>query len=395
MLFRPARDIEVTAVRHYWGTQVSFWTGSGTLLTSQTVSSVNGTWVETPLATPLTLSAGQDYVVGAYSGDGGSPVHILTTPPGGLFPDGVILAGCGGVETNAFPWATNEYTYMVGFVYNVYSNRPVVLTPTQLTGFVDGVWTGGLTLHEAASGVTVRVSDEWGHSAQVGGIRAWGSGNLVHYRYYGPGTVRLESTAIGTDTYFFAGDAYGPDVFVRAATGAVIASICVEPYEVPEAIGETEFGFCCNVMGIPPLARYQNVTIRFVPAVTTQGVPFNWLYGWGMGTLDPEADALADPDGDGEATWKEYVAGTCPTNGASLFKVQRVEASAGGFSLRWPSVPGRLYSVVCADALVGGWQPVVPSFVDVPGTGGELAFTNAAETGGCFFQVRVRAAAAP
>ena len=36
-----------------FGSKVSIWTDSGTLLATQNVISVPGTWVETPLATPI------------------------------------------------------------------------------------------------------------------------------------------------------------------------------------------------------------------------------------------------------------------------------------------------------------------------------------------------------
>ena len=54
----------------------------------------------------------------------------------------------------------------------------------------------------------------------------------------------------------------------------------------------------------------------FVPSLTPQGTPHHWLaqHGW---TNEFEAAALADPDGDGLATWQEYLLQDqiSPTNG--------------------------------------------------------------------------------
>ncbi|HYT58909.1 MAG TPA: DUF4082 domain-containing protein, partial [Haliangiales bacterium] len=61
--FTPNTDILLTHVRHYFGSKVSIWTDDGTLLASQNVSSTPGTWVETPLATPVPLAAGNRYRV--------------------------------------------------------------------------------------------------------------------------------------------------------------------------------------------------------------------------------------------------------------------------------------------------------------------------------------------
>jgi hypothetical protein len=64
--FTPNTNITVTHVRSYFGSKVSIWTNSGTLLASQAVSGTPGTWTETALATPLNLTAGVTYRVGIF-----------------------------------------------------------------------------------------------------------------------------------------------------------------------------------------------------------------------------------------------------------------------------------------------------------------------------------------
>jgi hypothetical protein len=66
-LFTPSGDFQVTAVRSFFGTRVSIWTDTGTLLASQPVSGINGTWAETKLTTPITLKAGTPYRVATYT----------------------------------------------------------------------------------------------------------------------------------------------------------------------------------------------------------------------------------------------------------------------------------------------------------------------------------------
>src|SRR5207245_8459528 len=65
--FTPNVDILVTHFRHYSGSKVSLWTDAGVLIASQNVTSITGTWVETPLSTPVQLLAGQTYRVGFYT----------------------------------------------------------------------------------------------------------------------------------------------------------------------------------------------------------------------------------------------------------------------------------------------------------------------------------------
>jgi len=84
-----------------------------------------------------------------------------------------------------------------------------------------------------------------------------------------------------------------------------------------------------------------------VTHTTPVPVPYAWLtanqlvFGG-----DYEAAALADTDGDGYVSWQEYVAGTSPTNAASLFLAQIV-LSNGVPTVSWTPDLGaaRLYTV--------------------------------------------------
>lgn len=102
-------------------------------------------------------------------------------------------------------------------------------------------------------------------------------------------------------------------------------------------------------------------------------VPYAWLNTYHLAsTGDYETAALADTDGDGYATWEEYVTGTCPTNTASLF-LTRIAFSNGVPVITWYPDMGetRTYSIEGKAALSdSAW----------------LAPTNAATR---FFRVRV------
>jgi uncharacterized repeat protein (TIGR02543 family) len=80
---------------------------------------------------------------------------------------------------------------------------------------------------------------------------------------------------------------------------------------------------------------------------TAAGVPFTWLDAFGLvAGGDYEAAALADTDGDGHAAWQEYVAGTDPTNRASVFTAA-IAVSNGAPFVTWTPDLGaeRLYTV--------------------------------------------------
>src|SRR5439155_18410062 len=101
--FTPNANLTVTHVRHYFGTKVSIWTDAGVQLARYNVSSVLGTWVETPLASPIQLSADTRYRVAAYSG-GGS--YYWRSDLAGVFADGTIDQGY-GYPGDGFPNGAN------------------------------------------------------------------------------------------------------------------------------------------------------------------------------------------------------------------------------------------------------------------------------------------------
>lgn len=141
------------------------------------------------------------------------------------------------------------------------------------------------------------------------------------------------------------------------------------------------------------------VIANFAAVVTeTNRTPHWWLAEHGL-TNNFELDAQGDADGDGVPNWAEYIAGTNPTNGASVLKMLSVELLHGtnyitqiatnkaarvitnrmyevtGHVWRWQGSPGRYYDLEGIPQLYGGeWRPV-PGGTNLPGTG-TITWTN-------------------
>ncbi len=104
------------------------------------------------------------------------------------------------------------------------------------------------------------------------------------------------------------------------------------------------------------------------------------------------ADDLADGDGDGMPNWQEYLAGTDPLTRASRLAFTQAEHHLTGgqkqVSLRWMTVPGRVYEVCAAaspDAAV--WTPRT----NITGDGNEAQFTETATDGEArFYRLRIQ-----
>ena len=65
----------------------------------------------------------------------------------------------------------------------------------------------------------------------------------------------------------------------------------------------------------------RRIVAHFVggPQFTSRGTPYAWIDYYYPGTTEYEDQDVLDTDGDGLVTWEEYVAGTDPTNSASVF----------------------------------------------------------------------------
>jgi hypothetical protein len=163
--FTPSTNVLVTSVRTYSGDTVSLWTDSGTLLGSQSISS-SGSWVETPLTTPITLSAGATYRVSAHIAVGTNGYFKTSAWPT-AFANGTVGQNFYYSYGDVFPtlvYATGEGP-MVDLRYSVAFSNSIAVSPTSSGAFANGVWSGNLTVSQAATNVVLKADDGAGHTA--------------------------------------------------------------------------------------------------------------------------------------------------------------------------------------------------------------------------------------
>jgi hypothetical protein len=152
--FRPIATTVITHFRTFYGTKVSLWTDSGTLLATQAVTGAPGTWTETPLATPVTLQAGVTYRVGVYSGAGGTRYYRTFQFPGPGNPSSfATFEYFYSAAGDAFPSTLISQTFPAvdlrgSFVGTVND----AVTPATVT-FTNGVYNGNISLGLAGLGV--------------------------------------------------------------------------------------------------------------------------------------------------------------------------------------------------------------------------------------------------
>lgn len=108
-------------------------------------------------------------------------------------------------------------------------------------------------------------------------------------------------------------------------------------------------------------------------------------------TNHPDGDPSDDPDRDGHDNSQEQTAGTVPTNRLSVLMAAAPFVAGGLVVVEWPSVMGRLYTVQTTTNLLlpGSWELVPETgYLDIPGTGGTMAYTNGPPDSARVYRVR-------
>ena len=107
------------------------------------------------------------------------------------------------------------------------------------------------------------------------------------------------------------------------------------------------------------------------------GIPDAWRaahFGGSGTTTNGQSCASCDPDHDGMSNLQEFLAGTNPTNAASVLRISALTHTGADVTLSFQSVTGIVYRVEARDVLrLGGWSILLDGIL---GTGGAMQITD-------------------
>jgi len=140
------------------------------------------------------------------------------------------------------------------------------------------------------------------------------------------------------------------------------------------------------------------ITANYSADLAANNTPKWWLYqentNW---STNFDLAALSDQDGDGMFTWQEYIAGTHPTDPASVFSLN-IAPGNGEELVILPTVAttapqeglNRYYSIEsCTNLSIPNlWQPI-PGWTNIPGMNQTIIYTNMTGGSNLFFRCRV------
>jgi hypothetical protein len=119
------------------------------------------------------------------------------------------------------------------------------------------------------------------------------------------------------------------------------------------------------------------------------GMPDQWEIDYFSGTDVPNGGPAEDWDGDGSSNLDEYLAGTDPTDAASVLAISSILTSSDStFTIRWRSVGGKYYSILKTTDLAAGFDQIEST--NIPATPPEnFCNIDGSQTDRAFYKVVV------
>ena len=241
-----------------------------------------------------------------------------------------------------------------------------------------------------------------------GGGRLNGSLDVAGIVSPGFSAAGVDGLSIGGDVRFWAGSQYECHADSHTsldrihADGAVSGTCAVNLSRAPDAVPLHQVivdgGAESDYVGFSAMPT--NWALADVPVgdleITEQtgdsdadSLPDWWEYDYFSSRTD--AEPYGNGDDDSALNWEEWMAGTDPKDGDSLFRILSVVAQTSTFPVvTWSAVSGRTYSIYRASGDVSGPYDLIAG--GIAGAAPAVSYTNALPAGNLwlYYQVRIQ-----
>jgi uncharacterized repeat protein (TIGR01451 family) len=273
---------------------------------------------------------------------------------------------------------------------------PVTLpiTPVGASNFVNGVWTGNVTVLQGATNLTLRAADAANHLGDAGPLIVLPAvSDLALTLSDSPDPVAVSNSLTYTISVLNRGPSLATAFTVTdKLPPAVLFVSAVSSHGSCANVGGT---VTCNLTNLPSGSR-ATVTVVVTPrqagtltntataavsgatdplaqnnsatAITTvfsdrdhDGMPDQWEVDNGLNP-DDASDAPQDPDGDGMTNLQEYQAGTNPHDAGSVLRITHVEMVGREMHIFFTGVSGKRYRI---ERQVEGTPPTWVGVLDI------------------------------
>ena len=273
---------------------------------------------------------------------------------------------------NPLNWSgtSNPYPQAYARIANItltFSGSVVSVSPGATTNFVNGIWTGPVTVNQPYSALTLRADDGAGH---IGTSNAF---NVV-----------LPPVPVVTSPTSANAVVGQPFSYQILATGFIAS---YNATNLPAGLGvDTATG---SISGTPTASGTSAATVSAINAggsgnaalslqvqadADNDGMGDAWETASGLNPANA-ADANTDLDGDGQSNRAEWLAGTAANNSSSRLAILSEVIAGSNVQLTWGAVVGRRYRVLTRAGLLGGaWTDLTPA--PIVATGGTGSYTH-------------------
>lgn len=258
----------------------------------------------------------------------------------------------------------------------------VIVTPSITGTFLNGVWTGLVTVDQSAVGVRLRASDTAGHTALSNPFDTTNSP---------PPVVTSPSAVTAVVNQPFSYQILASNLPTSYNASSLPAGLTVNPGSglisgTPSASGTasaTVSATNASGTGNAPLS------IEVQADADQDGVGDVWETANG---LDPgeTGDANTDLDGDGQSNRAEWIAGTAANDANSRFTIVSQQSIGADVRVIWRSVIGKRYRLLTrTDLATGAWIDLTPTPVVATDTTCESTHAGGMSGPARYYQVEI------